>query len=144
MSSKTNRSIRRLIGLPTFKQIPATITFTPTAGAANVCNVAIEIKNADGTAITEPRVFDVYLSDSSTGVGLTAVTASGTVTNKASSGVVFGTNTAKKALRVQSLATGIFTLEITDTAKTGFYVCVVDPTTGTNYISSQLVTANYG
>jgi len=144
MSALSNRTIRRLIGLNTTRQIPTSATFTPTAGAANVANVVIKLNNGDGTTITGANTFDVYLSDAATGLGLTATTASGTVTAASGGGTVVGINTSKKAIRVQTLATGLFTLEITDTAKTAFYVVVVDPSTGAPLVSSPLVTANYG
>lgn len=144
MATLTAKNIRKRLGLDTDNAMISGVTFTPAAGTANVCNVVIRLQTAAGQTIAEPRTYDVYLSDAATGAGLTAVTASGTVTNASAAGTVVGTNTAKKALRVQALATGLFTLEITDTAKTGFYVCVVDPATGKPYVSAQLVTANFG
>ena len=50
---------------------------------------------------------------------------------------------AKKALQVQALATGIYILEITDTAKTTFYVCAQTPH-GEVKISAQLASGDYG
>jgi hypothetical protein len=126
--------------------LPTSATFAITAGAANVCNVAIAIKDNAAAPNTLARAhnFEVWLSDASTGVGLTATTASGTVQAKSASGTVLGALTAKKMLRVQSLATGIFTLEITDTAKTGFFVAVKLDTGAVFSVSRQLVTADYG
>lgn len=124
--------------------VAADVTFSPAAGAANICEVTIAVKDAAGATIAGVFSLDVYLSDAATGAGLTAVTASGTVTAKAASGAVIGTHTAKKALRVQTLATGVFILEITDTAKTGFYVVATVPGTGRTAVSAQLVTGNYG
>jgi hypothetical protein len=120
------------------------VGFTPAAGAANVCEVTLQVKKADGTAATGPFNLDVWLSDAATGVGLTATTASGAVAAKASSGTDLGTLTTKKALRVQTLANGSYILSITDTSKTGFYVCAAVPGTGKPSVSSQLVTGNYG
>lgn len=124
--------------------MPANITFSPAAGGANVCEVTCTVKDAAGATIAGVFTFDLWLSDAATGAGLTGTTASGTVTNKAASGIVIATNTAKKALRVQTLATGIFILEITDTGKTGFYVAAELPSIGSTKISSQLVAGNYG
>lgn len=121
-----------------------TATFTFTAGAANVAEVAIALTDGGGTAVASAQPFNVWLSDSAAGTGLTATTASGTVTAKAASGEVFGTLTAKKALVVQPLATGIFTLEITDTAKTTFYVAVQNPFTGQVVVSRIMATGDYG
>lgn len=123
---------------------PADITYVPAAAGANVSEVTITVTDAAGVAIANAFVTDIWLSDAATCAGLTGTTASGTVTAKAASGAVFSTYTAKKDLRVQTLATGIFILEITDTAKTGFYVCARVPSTGKTDASAQLITADYG
>lgn len=131
---------------PVFNEnaVPISVSFAATAGAANVCEVAITFKDGYEATLAKPLVFEVWLSDASTGAGLTATSASGTVTAKSASGTVFDTMVSKKALTVQALATGIFTLEITDTAKTGFYVCIKNPFTGLVEVSDQLVTGDYG
>lgn len=121
----------------------ADFTFAAAAGAANVTEVTITAKDADGATVAVPHVFTVWLSDAATGAGLTGTTASGTVTAKASSGAVIGTLTAKKALVVQALATGVFILEITDTAKTGFYVCA-QSFNGLVQAADQLESGDYG
>lgn len=120
------------------------VTFTPAAGSTNVCEVTLQVKNAAGTNATGPFNLDIWLSDASTGIGLTATTASGAVAAKASSGADLGTLTTKKALRVQTLANGSYILSITDSAKTGFYVAAAIPGTGKPSVSSQLVSGNYG
>lgn len=120
-----------------------TFSFVPSAGAANISEIAITAQDADGNTVAVPAVFTVWLSDAATGADLTATSASGTVQAKSASGADFGTLTAKKALVVQALATGIYTLEITDTAKTGFYVCAQAPN-GSVAVSAQLVTGDYG
>jgi len=124
--------------------IPTKVGYTIAAGASTICEIAIEVQDGHETAIASGIPFNVWLSDAATGVGLTAVTASGTVTVKTASGAVFGTLTAKKALVVQPLATGIFTLEITDSARTGFYIAVQLPGSGQVSVSRVLVTADYG
>lgn len=124
--------------------IPKSVSFTAAAGAANVCEVTIKVLDGSGTAIAAPFTLDIWLSDAATGAGLTATTASGAVAAKAASGADFSTFVSKKALRVQTLATGIYILSITDTAKTGFYVCAQLPGNGKAQIGTQLITANYG
>jgi hypothetical protein len=121
-------------------------TFTITAGAANVTEIAIALEDGASTplAVAEPLPFNVWLSDAATGTGLTATSASGTVQAKSASGTDFAALTAKKALLVQPLVTGIYTLEITDTAKTGFYVAIQNPYSGQVSVSRQLVTGDYG
>lgn len=104
--------------------IPHAVTIgTPVAPSANVTEIAITVVDGAGTAIAGVFNLDVWLSDSADGAGLTATTASGAVAAKTSSGVDLSVMVAKKATRVQTLATGIYTLSITDTAKTAFKVC---------------------
>ncbi len=120
----------------------ASFTFTPAAGAANICEVTIQAKDAAGVSLNGPHIMTVWLSDAATGLGLTGTAASGTVTAKTATGAVFGTLEAKKALVVQTLANGSFVLEITDNAKTGFYVCAQSGLKKS--ISSALFAVKYG
>ena len=119
-------------------------TFAAAAGGANVCEVTITLKDADGTTVADSRPILIWLSDDSDGVGLTSTSASGTVTAKSASGEVFGALTAKKAIIAQPLATGIFILEITDTSKTTFYVCASNLDGTGASVSDILATADYG
>lgn len=123
---------------------PTDVTFSIAAAASTVSEVTLTVKNAAGTTLASVWTMRVWLSDSATCAALTGTTASGTVTAKAASGVVVATNTAKKDLLVSTLATGIFILEITDAAKTGFFVCAEIPGKGKADASAQLVTASYG
>jgi len=122
---------------------PTTATFTFTAGASNVANVLITLKNSLGQTITGVWPLTVWLSDAATGVGLTATAASGTVQAKSASGTDLAALTAKKALAVQTLANGTYTLEITATAKTAYYVGVSMPN-GKSVISRVMATGDYG
>ncbi len=122
---------------------PAQIVFTKAAGASNICEVKAQVKDAQGNAIAGVFNFDLWLADTASGAGLTGTSASGTVAAKASCGVDLSTYTAKKALRVQTLADGSYTLSITDTAKTPFYVCVQAPGAGT-MAATLLAAGNYG
>jgi len=123
---------------------PFSFTFAAAAGATNVANVTITPKDAGGTALTGISNLEIWLSDAGTGAGITGTTASGTVTAKSGEGTVLSALTAKKHLIGQTKAAGTFVLEITDTAKTGFYVCVANPVTGLISASDVLVTGNYG
>jgi hypothetical protein len=122
--------------------MPVNITFSPAPGSANVCDVTVTLVDGNGAAIPAVHSFDLWLSDAATGAGITATAASGTVTNAAASGVVISTYTAKKALRVQTTPAGVFVLEITDTAKTPFFIAA--SLGGRAIVSAQLVTGNYG
>jgi hypothetical protein len=126
------------------KELVAGLTFTITAGAANVSNIKIQATNKDGNPITGVFNFKVWLSDGIDGIGLCAATATGTVQNKAASGTVLGALTAKKAIDVTTLADGSFTLEITDTAKSLVYVAASNPTIGITAVSRKLITADFG
>ncbi len=123
--------------------MPVSFTFAAAQGAANITEVTITAKDADSNTVAAPLLCTVWLSDAATGVGLTSTAASGTVAAKSASGADFGVLTAKKATVVQTLASGIYILEITDTAKTAFYVCA-QSANGVVSISTQLATGDYG
>ena len=122
---------------------PVSFTFAAASAAANIAEVTITAKDADGNTVAAPLLCTVWLSDAATGVGLTTTAASGTVAAKAASGVDFGVLTAKKATVVQTLASGVYILEITDTAKTAFFVAAQAPN-GAVSISAVLATGDYG
>lgn len=123
---------------------PLNVTFVAASAGTSICEVTITVKDATGATIAAPTNLEIWLSDAATGVGLTATAASGTVAAKAASGLDLEIMVAKKAINVQTLATGVYILEITDTAKTGFYVCAALPGSGKAKISAVLVTGNYG
>ncbi len=130
-------------GVPTIA-LPANVTFSAAAGGSNVCEVTITVVDEDGDAIAAVHHLEWFLSDAATGAGITGTSASGTVAAKSASGVDLEVVTAKKFTRVQTLATGIYILEITDTAKTAFYVCVKHPLTGALVVATVLATGDYG
>lgn len=121
----------------------ANVTMVAAAGASNVCEITLTLKDAAGATIASPRPLLFWLSDAATGAGLTATSASGAVTAKAASGADFGAISAKKALFFQPLATGVGIVSITDASKTQFYPCVQLPN-GKIVVGTQLQTANYG
>lgn len=126
------------------KLVQTKIGYSIAAGGANVCEVTITLQDGHGTVVAEATPLTVWLSDTATGTGLTATSASGTVQTKSASGADFAVLTAKKALVAQPLATGVYILEITDSAKTGFYVAAQLPFGGVPAVSRQLVTGDYG
>lgn len=123
---------------------PYTIAMAAAAGSTNVCEVTMTVKDHEGNTIADVFNFDVWLSDDADGAGLTATTASGTVGAKASNGADLGTLTSKKALRVQTLKTGVYVLSITDSSKTAFKVCAQIPFVGRKVVGVTLATGNYG
>lgn len=122
--------------------LPISVSMSAAAGATNITEVTITVKDAANNTVAAVHHMDVWLSDDADGAGLTGTTASGTVTNKTASGIVLSTYTAKKALRVQTLKTGIFVLEITDSAKTAFKVCAT--INGKAVVGKTLAAGDYG
>jgi hypothetical protein len=125
------------------KQFAAGLGFAfAQGGVANITLVTIQVQDKNANPISGVYNLDLHLSDAATGIGVTAVTASGAVAAGAS-GTDLVDFTAKKVKRVQTDSTGKYILSITDTAKTGFYVAVANPSTGLLSVSRQLVTGDY-
>lgn len=122
--------------------LPAIATFSIAKGlTSNISLVTVQFFAPDGTtAIAVVSSLFWYLSDSATGAGVTATTASGAV-GAGLSGADIVVLTAKKATVSVTDATGKYILSITDTAKTGFYVAVT--VGGVVYVSRQLVAGDY-
>lgn len=103
------------------RAVPAKVTFAIAPGSANITVVTMVVVDGGGQPITDgPVNFDFLISDSSLGFGETSITTSGTVV--VSTGTLISTYTAKKALYVQTDATGTVVITITDTAKSTFYM----------------------
>lgn len=122
---------------------PHDVTAAAATDGSNISLVTLTVHNSLGRAVG-PKTFLLYLSDSATGVGVTATAASGTVTDKTAgtTGQILSILIAKKAWIVQCLANGTYQLQITDTAKTAFKICVeID---GVVYVPLTLATGNYG
>lgn len=117
------------------------VTMTAATNGTNATKVTFQLVDHENNAVAAVRTFLITLSDDATnGAGLTATTASGAVAAGAS-GADIGALTSKKALVVQTDATGKYILSITDTAKTAFTVVANLP----DHVSLlTLATANYG
>jgi len=115
---------------------------TAAAGSANISNVTLQVVDFEDAPVAGVRNLNVWLSDSTSGIGLTATTASGTVT--ATTGTDFFDQVAKKAKIIQTDATGKIVLAITDTAKTAFKVCYQMSEGGGAKVGVTLATGNYG
>ena len=125
------------------KGIPTSVVVTNAIGASsNICNVTLQVSDVLGNAVSGVFDMDILLSDAATGVGLTATTASGGIAAVSGSGSIIGTFTASKAARIQTNASGVFTLAITDTAKTGFYP-VAQFANYSAFVGAQRTTASY-
>lgn len=121
---------------------PLTAEMAAAAGGANVTEVTVTVKDAAGNTVAGVHNLDLWLSDAASGEGLTGTTASGAVAAKAASGTDLVAYVAKKALRIQTLATGVYILSITDIAKTAFKVAA--SINGKTVVGVTLATGNYG
>lgn len=141
LSPASGRSVTtsalKVNGLP----IGLTASFSIATGGSNISLVTIQIVDTAGKNVAAIIPVDAYLSDASTGIGLTATTASGAVAAGAS-GTDLGALTTKKAIRAVTDATGQYVLSITDSAKTHFYLAVV--VGGQVVVSTQLADGSYG
>lgn len=124
------------------KEIPFDYTLTPAAGAANVCEVTIQAKDPGGTNIAHVVPLLVWLSDAATGAGLTGHAADA-LGVKAASGALLNALTANQVLLIQTLANGSAVIQITDTHKSLFKVCVQSLQGETPTIAT-LIAGNYG
>lgn len=105
---------------------PYTASVALAAGATNGMLITITVQDADGNTLAGIYSLEVYMSEASTGIGLTADTYSGDLV--ASTGGIGAVRTSKKAWLLQTAATGIFAGTLTDSAKPADqYVVVVLP-----------------
>lgn len=117
------------------------VTMVASTNGTNSTKVTFQLVDHEGNSVAAVRTFLITLSDDATnGAGLTATTASGAVAAGAS-GADMGALTAKKALIVQTNASGVYVLTITDTLKTAFTV-VANLWDHASLLT--LATANYG
>lgn len=122
---------------------PHTVSASVATDGSNIALVTLTVRNAPGKPVG-PKILTVWLSDSATGLGVTATAASGTVTDKTAgtTGQILSILIAKKAWIVQCIANGTYQLQITDSAKTAFKVCAqIDEVV---YVPLTLATGNYG
>jgi hypothetical protein len=93
----------------------ASVSWAVTAGAANICILTGTIKDAAGATIAASRPLLIYISEASTGIGITADSYS------TGAAITTGTSlvalTANKAWLINTHTNGTFAISITDTAK---------------------------
>lgn len=115
---------------------PFNITIALAASATtDGMDITMTVVDGDGTAIAAAHALEVWISEDSSGVGLTADAYSGTVT--ASTGAILTALTAKKHFSVVTAATGIAVMTAVASANpTDQYVCVKNPATGKVIVSA--------
>jgi len=121
---------------------PASCTIVAAAGASNVSNVTIQLKDGSGTNMTRSIPFKVYASSASNGLTLAAAASTGFAV--ASGGVLdpTGNTTITQGISAVSSATGGCVLSLTDTAKQTSYLVLV--LANGLKISAQLSAGSYG
>lgn len=96
--------------------------------------ITVTMKDAGGSTLAGVYILDLWMSEATTGIGLTGDTYSGDLT--ASTGTILGALTAKKAWRIQTAATGIFEAVLVASANpTDQYAAVSLPLTGNVIVS---------
>lgn len=104
------------------------------------CQITITAKDRDNKTVARKTPFRFWVSEDSGGMGLTADSASGTLT--AATGAILTALTAKKEVTGVTAATGIAVLTLVDSANpTDQYFCAANPdgsitvsvTSGTNW-----------
>lgn len=135
-----SRGVPGIVG----KGIAYGVAITNGVGAsANIANVSFQIVDVTGAAIAASFVLDVWLSDASTGIGLTATTPSGGIAAVTADGAVLDVGTTSKSVRVQTNAAGLMVLAITDTAKTAFWPVAFSGLGFAPTVGAQLTAGSY-
>lgn len=113
------------------------VAFTVTAEVSNEGDISIQLKDGAGNNLPNKAVVDLYIS-STAGAVEAGTGPSGTVVID-TNGVIINTVTDKKYYRIQSDATGLFDLTITDSSGTvSFFINIVHPVTGEIYSSATM------
>lgn len=145
-SLSTSNALPSRGGLPGIvgKGIPFNMAISAAQGASsNHSSVSFQMQDIGGNPVAGVFEFSFWLSDAATGVGLTATTASGGYAALAASGAILDAGITSKSNRAQTNAAGLFVLDITDTAKTGFYPCAIGVPGFPVQVGTQLVAGNY-
>ena len=126
-------------------KIPTLLTFTFSNSATQYgtcCEIAV--CNKDGEVIPEVHVFDTWLTSLATGLDVIGTGPAISTGLKSASGVLLGSLTASKALRVATLATGKVTLELIDDATPVLlYIAASIPGIGAVNVSRKTVAGDY-
>lgn len=101
------------------------LTVTAVAGAANVCTVTVQAKDANGVNVTGVHWLELITTSDSAGAVISVTAYSGTLV--AGTGTLMITQTAKHAFLIATDSTGLFIGSLTDTAKTADYIAVKKP-----------------
>ncbi len=120
---------------------PASCTIVGAAGASNVCNVTIQLKDGSGTNLARSVAFKVYSSSAADGLTLQSAASTGYAVSSGGLSLANGTAVTTQ-ITAMSSATGGCVLTLTDSAKLTSYLVLVLP--NGNKISAQLSAGSYG
>ena len=118
----------------------AGVTFTIGAEAANVINVGVQLEQADGTDLDEVACVRAFLSDASTGIGLTGAVPDGSVAI-GTDGAIIETTLTDGSWLLQSEADGDIDIDINDVTGTPTWYLVVVLPDGTQAVSDAVTFA---
>jgi len=113
------------------------VVMTVGTEAGNVIDVAVQLNDAEGNALTEVGVVDWYLSDDAAGIIPTAAAPDGGVAVGAAGGVI--ETVAAVAGKLITDADGLVNLVITDATGTPTWYLVIVPPTGGIIVSDAIV-----
>jgi hypothetical protein len=128
-------------GVQQFSPDATQSTISGVAGAANVCTVSVQIKDAAGNNVTKVTPFTLYASSAADGLTLASAASTGFAVT--AGGLSLNNGAAiTTSIRAVSSATGACTLTLTDTGKQTSYLVLALPN-GIK-ISTQLTAGSYG
>ena len=120
----------------------ATIAYAAHASTTDGLVATITLVDPDGNTVTGIHTLNVWISDDADGNGLTATSASGTLT--ATTGTILTALTAKKHIIANTAATGILVLLLVDSANTvGERVCLANPVSGAAIVGAAALVTDY-
>ena len=122
--------------------IPSTVTIALAAGAANTMTITMTVKDAGGVTIAAVFMLEWWISEATTGIGLTADTYSGDVTT--TTGTEYQEIVTKKHFTGLTNASGVLVASAVASAKPADqYIAVKNPATGKVIVSAASGT-NWG
>lgn len=117
-------------------------SFSVASGAANVATVTLQATDNEGFNVAAVINFDAWISDAVTGAGLSANALTSELT--AGTGALLGILTTTKAWRLQTDATGLCVVSLTDTGKHLTNFCASVTGHAAPAVAATLVSGNYG
>jgi len=112
-------------------------SFTIGTEAADVINVAVQLKNNQASDVAALQGVKAFLSDAATGIGIAATAPDGGIAI-GTNGAILDATVAGKAIWVQTEADGSFDIDIEESGTDTFYLVVELP--GGKQVVSEAIT----